>query len=214
MQHTKKHLLSSGLFLISFLIVFGVFIEKLRFHKLLGFDMKLIGKVQERIDNPNTRLMKCFTFLGSPLMVSMFVACSVMIFYRFGKRRAATGMLIANAAGVGFNEGLKYLFRRRRPDIHRLVPAHGYSFPSGHAMGSVMFYGTLSYWLCRQFKSISLKVLTCTISGIMVVMTGVSRIYLGVHFPSDVLSGYAAGASWLSASIKGFNAILAKEERS
>lgn len=209
-RHKKKDLFSSGLFLISFLIAFAVFVEKLELHKLLGFDMKIIRAVQRRIDDPNTRLMKQFTLLGSPIVMSVFVAFSVISLYRFGKRREAAGMLIANVAGVGFNEGLKYVFRRRRPDIHRLIPVHGYSFPSGHSMGSVIFYGMLSYFICRKIESTLVRMFVCTISSFMVLMTGISRIYLGVHYPSDVISGYAAAGAWLSASIKGFNSILPK----
>lgn len=205
---TKKNFLSSGMFLILFLITFVVFVEKLELHKLLGFDTAVIRIVQKRIDHSNTRIMKLFTFLGSPAVVSVFVAFSAIALYRTKKKREAVCMVIANAAGAGFNEGLKYIFRRRRPDIHRLVPVHGYSFPSGHSMGSVMFYGTVSYLLCRQMKSGFYKILTCIVSAFMVFMTGVSRIYLGVHYPSDVISGYAAAGTWLSAFIKGFNSTL------
>jgi len=209
-RHKRKNLLSSGIFLISFLITFTVFVEKLKLHKLLGFDMKIIRGVQNQIDHSNTRLMKLFTFLGSPAVISVLVAFSVLCLYRYGKKREAMGMFMANAAGAGFNEGLKYIFRRRRPDIHRLISAHGYSFPSGHSMGSVMLYGTLSYFICRQTTSLLLKIFTCAVSVFMVSMTGVSRIYLGVHYPSDVFSGYAAGGAWLSASVKGLNAVLHK----
>jgi len=207
-SYKKKNLFSSGIFIIAFLITFIVFVEKLELHKLVGFDMKIIRRVQERIDNPNTRLMKLFTFLGSPLVISILVVLSVVFLYSKGRRREATGMLIANMAGAGFNEGLKHILRRQRPVIHRLISARGYSLPSGHAMGSVMFYGTLSYLICKQVKGIFYKMLTCAASLFMVFMTGISRIYLGVHYPSDVISGYAAGSAWLSASIKGFNAML------
>ncbi|WAH35891.1 phosphatase PAP2 family protein [Alicyclobacillus dauci] len=211
--HQKKKLLSSGLFIISFLITFALFVEKLELHRLLGFDTRIINVVQRKIDAPNTRLMKFFTFLGSPISISVLVMLVAMTFCRKGQIREATCMIIANAAGAGFNEGLKYIFRRQRPDIHRLVPAHGYSFPSGHSMGSVMFYGTLCYFICRQLTNGLLKILLCTASGLMIMITGVSRIYLGVHYPSDVVSGYAAAGAWLSASIKGFNAFLFKGPR-
>lgn len=206
MPHPKKNLLSSGIFIISFLVIFATFIEKLELHKLKGFDQEIINRVQERIDNPNTRLMKLFTFLGSPAVVSLFVALFAAFLYVRGRKREAWGMLLANAAGAGFNEGLKHIVRRRRPDIHRLVTVHGYSFPSGHAMGSIMFYGTLSYLICRRIQSLFCRLFVYSFSVFMVLMTGISRIYLGVHYPSDVLSGYAAAGAWLSASIKGFQA--------
>lgn len=208
--HQKKHFLSLGFFIASFLVAFAIFVEKLELRKLVGFDARIIRVVQERIDDPLSRFMKFFTFLGSPIMVSVFVVLSVMSLYRNGQKREAVGMLIANAVGAGFNEGLKYIFRRKRPDIHRLVPVHGYSFPSGHAMGSVMFYGTICYFICRKVSNAVLKLCVYAISGFMVMITGLSRIYLGVHYPSDVLAGYAASGAWLSAAIRGLNAVLGK----
>lgn len=204
----RKHLLSSGFFIVSFLITFAIFIERLELHRLLGFDERVTNLIRRKIDHPITRFMKFFTFLGSPMVVSTLVALTATFLYRKGRKRDAAAMILANGVGAGFNEGLKYMFRRQRPDIHRLVPAHGYSFPSGHSMGSVMFYGTICYLFCRQVSSILWKTVACLISGFMVVITGISRIYLGVHYPSDVLSGYAAAGACLSASIKGFNAFL------
>lgn len=93
---------------IAFLIAFTVFVEKLEFHKLTGFDSKIICAVQSKIDNPNTHLMKSFTFLGSPIVISVLVAVAIasVSFYRSGRRREAAGMLIANAAGNDHRERL------------------------------------------------------------------------------------------------------------
>jgi phosphatidylglycerophosphatase B len=211
-MHTnqKKHLVSTGFFILSFLIAFAVFIERLELHRLLGFDGKIIEVVQRKIDHPITRFMKLFSFLGSPGMVSAFVGVGALLLYRNGHRREASGLIVANAAGVGFNEGLKYLFRRQRPDIHRLVPIHGYSFPSGHSIGSVMFYGTLCYFLWKKMSGMFARIIMFLTGGFMVLVTGLSRVYLGVHYPSDVLSGYAAAGAWLGTCIKGFNAYLQK----
>lgn len=205
-HYQKKNLLSSVLVIVSFLIAFLIFVERLELHRLRGFDKSIIRVVQGRIDTENTRLMRFFTFLGSPLCVSGFVAISTLLLYRSGRKKDAAGMFLANAIGAGFNEGLKYTFRRRRPDIHRLVSVHGYSFPSGLSMGSMMFYGTVCYFVFKRLKHAALKVFLYFVSGFMVLLTGLSLIYLGVHYPSDVLAGYAAGGAFLSASITGLNA--------
>ncbi|MFD1674490.1 phosphatase PAP2 family protein [Alicyclobacillus fodiniaquatilis] len=207
MRH-QRNLISSTFCIFWFLAAFIMFVERLELHKLVGFDLCIIELVQKKIDNVHTRWMKVFTFLGSPTCISAFVAIASVMFYRRGLKQEALGMLAANATGSGFNEGLKYLFRRRRPDIHRIVPAHGYSFPSGHSMGSVMFYGTLSYFICRHSTSLIGKFLVGAFSTFMVGMTGLSRIYLGVHYPSDVFAGYAAGGTWLNSSIKALNTLL------
>ncbi len=210
-SHQKRHLLTSVFVILSFLMAFAVFVERLEVHRLMGFDGRIIRLVQRKIDNPLTEFMKFFTFLGSPPVVATFVALTAGLLYRNGHRREALGMVMANAAGAGFNEGLKYMFRRQRPDIHRLVPVHGYSFPSGHSMGSVMFYGTLFYFLFRRASNWLLKAIALVASTFMVLVTGMSRIYLGVHYPSDVISGYAAAGAWLSASMKGFRAFSMDE---
>lgn len=204
----RKNVLLSVVFLLGFLIVFAVFAEKLEAHRLYRFDIKVIRWVQSKIDRTNTRLMELFTFLGSPMVISILVVLSCVILYYKGRRREAKGIIITNAVGVEFNEVLKWIFRRKRPDIHRLITAHGYSFPSGHSMGSVMFYGTLSYFACQGTRSIFYKVLTCIASMFMILMTGISRIYLGVHYPSDVFAGFAAGGAWLSVSLAGLRSIM------
>lgn len=208
----KKNVLLAGLCLLAFLITFSVFAEKLVAHKLYRFDIKVIRWIQSKIDNPNTRRMEVFTFLGSPTVVSILVVCSVILLWWKGRRREAAGMFIANAAGAGFNEILKYVFHRRRPDIHRLITARGYSFPSGHSMGSVMFYGTLSYFICRWTRSLFCKMLTWIAGVFMILMTGISRIYLGVHYPSDVIAGFTAGGAWLSVCLAGLHAIVPRRE--
>lgn len=204
----RKNVLLSVVFLLGFLIAFAVFAEKLEAHRLYRFDIKVIRWIQSKIDRTNTRLMELFTFLGSPMVVSILVVLSSVILYYKGRRREAKGIIIINAVGVGFNEVLKWIFRRKRPDIHRLITAHGYSFPSGHSMESVMFYGTLSYFACQGTRSIFYKALTYIASMFMILMTGISRIYLGVHYPSDVFAGFAAGGAWLSASLAGLRSIM------
>ncbi|MCK9906483.1 phosphatase PAP2 family protein, partial [Frankia sp. Cpl3] len=95
-----------------------------------------------------------------------------------------------------------------RPSMHHLVEAGSYSFPSGHAMVSAAFYGMLGYliWLnLRQRTKPAWYVVALTV--LLIVAIGISRVYLGVHFPSDVIAGFAAGSIWLTACIFGLHAI-------
>lgn len=98
------------------------------------------------------------------------------------------------------NEGLKLLFRRLRPDILILHEAGGYSFPSGHSMAAMTFYGLLAYLAYRYGPQGYQRVL-CLLPCLLIVAVGLSRIYLGVHFASDVLAGYLAGICWLGVFI-------------
>ncbi len=208
LSNEKKHVILSGIFLVMFLMTFSIFAEKLVAHKLDRFDIKVIRWVQSRIDPPNTRFMELLTFIGSPLVIAILVVFSVVLLFRRGTNRAALAMLIANATGAGFNETLKWLFRRKRPDIHRLITAHGYSFPSGHSMGAVVFYGMISYFVSLFMKSTFYKVFTYIASTLIVLMTGISRIYLGVHYPSDVIAGFTEGCAWLIVCFTGLHFIV------
>lgn len=91
---------------------------------------------------------------------------------------------------------LKLVFRRPRPDVLRLVEQSGYSFPSGHAMNSMIFYGLAAYLLVRRGRHWS-RYLVAGFVAVLVLLIGLSRIYLGVHYASDVLAGFLIGAGWL-----------------
>ncbi|MEH7613670.1 phosphatase PAP2 family protein, partial [Gottfriedia acidiceleris] len=96
---------------------------------------------------------------------------------------------------------LKLFFHRARPDLHRLIEISGYSFPSGHATNAMTVYGILTFILWRNIRTKSGRSLLIITSLIMILLIGISRIYLGVHFPSDVIAGYFTGGFWISTAI-------------
>jgi len=95
---------------------------------------------------------------------------------------------------------LKHLFERARPEAFQIVAESGFSFPSGHAMVSLCFYGIVAFLIVRK-RSLQWRIAGAVVATLLIVGIGVSRIYLGVHYPSDVVAGYAAGATWLGFSI-------------
>lgn len=114
-------------------------------------------------------------------------------------RRGATALfvLFAIAGGAILSTVLKSLFNRPRPDIvAHLVDVHSTSFPSGHAMNSAIVYLTLGALLARTQQVRALRIYLLVISIILALMIGTSRVYLGVHWPSDVLAGWIVGATW------------------
>ena len=111
------------------------------------------------------------------------------------------GLAICSSGGAVLNYILKNLFERARPDDFRIVAAFGYSFPSGHAMVSIYFYGMLAFLIARNIKSWQWRCFLTAITILFIVTMGISRIYLGVHYPSDVVAGYTAGSMWLLFSI-------------
>ena len=127
------------------------------------------------------------------------VVSAIFLLVLYLKRwREAAGLAICLAGGAVLNLLLKNLFERARPELFRLVEATGYSFPSGHSMVSLCFYGMAAFLLVRELKSWPGRVLVVSAAGLLIAAIGVSRIYLGVHYPTDVVAGYAAGSMWLA----------------
>ncbi len=129
-----------------------------------------------------------------------------MIYLLFKKRiDYLLAYVVAILGGTALFFVLKMVIHRVRP-ISRisLVNVAGWSFPSGHSMMSAIFYGTLSYFVLQKTKSWRLRVLTALAALFVVFLTGFSRIYLQVHYLSDVIAGYAGGLFWLTICLTGF----------
>jgi undecaprenyl-diphosphatase len=111
-------------------------------------------------------------------------------------------LLAALAGGEALNLLLKELFARPRPFfVDPLLPVTGYSFPSGHAMVALVAYGMLAYFAILALRSWQARAAVVLGTSLLVLLIGFSRMYLGVHYFSDVLAGFAAGGVWLSALI-------------
>ena len=145
--------------------------------------------------NSITKGLIIITNLVSPVIIlGTIIAMTV-----FMKRKQAVIMLTLNLIlTVCLNLSLKYIFIRTRPNIKQLVTESGYSFPSGHAMISLAFYGFIIY-LIYTSKSISRqhKKVFIPLIGLLIFLIGISRIYLGVHYVSDVIAGYSISLAYL-----------------
>ena len=95
------------------------------------------------------------------------------------------------------NQVLKFILQRPRPTEYRIINEIGYSFPSGHSMVSMAFYGFLIYLIYKNVKNKYLKLSLISILSLLIVMIGISRIYLGVHYTSDVCAGFLISISYL-----------------
>ena len=109
---------------------------------------------------------------------------------------------------TGLNQILKHILQRPRPTEFRIIEETGYSFPSGHSMVSMAFYGYLVYLIYKYVKNKYIKWISITLLSILICSIGVSRIYLGVHYTSDVLSGFLISISYLVIYISLINKFL------
>lgn len=142
-------------------------------------------------------IMRDFTALGSNGTVVLLGAAVVGFLYLDRKPHAAVFVVVAVGGGILLSNLLKELFERPRPD---LVPHGSYtlttSFPSGHSMVSAVTYLTLGALLARLQGRRVLKVYLLAVAVLFTLLVGASRVYLGVHWPTDVLAGWSAGAAW------------------
>lgn len=140
-------------------------------------------------------LMAAISLLASGWAITVISAACIYVLWRKPElRREAISLLIVGAGGQAVVYGLKEIFHRARPEA---IFAHlGYSFPSGHAFAAVGLYGMFAYWLGRS-ASLNRRVAIWLGAALLILLIGFSRIYLCVHYASDVLAGFAAGLPWL-----------------
>ena len=192
----KPYLILMGVLFLLLWMGFFIAAKKLRADELRDFDGKIIGFIQGHISESLTAFMTGITFFGGKTWIIAAVLL-LTIFFFFIKRRYAVYLLLTSATGSVLNLLLKQLFQRERPDIYPLITVEGYSFPSGHSMGSFIFYISLAVVLSKWSKSRLLDSLIVLLFAALIILIGISRIYLGVHYPSDVIAGYCAGGGWV-----------------
>lgn len=186
---------------VAMLVLFSLLAWQTFFHDTVGvIDNAVIWLVRYFAAPGLDRAMAVITGLGYGYIFGVFALVGGAILAAFRRWIELKGLLICLAGGAILNHVLKELFARARPDALPLVYASGFSFPSGHAMVSLCFYGMVAFLIARK-RSWHGRIAVAAATAALVAAIGVSRVYLGVHYPSDVAAGYAAGATWLVFSI-------------
>jgi membrane-associated phospholipid phosphatase len=161
-----------------------------------------------------TTLLRGATILGGSTGMGILVAIVAAILLIRKERASAIFVLVTAVGGAILNTGLKMIFARARPDMATAIAvARFYSFPSGHAMISFITCGALAYIALRQPWSWALKSAALAVALTIVVLVGVSRVYLGVHWTSDIAGGWSAGIVWLAAAVVAFEMLLRLRQR-
>jgi undecaprenyl-diphosphatase len=164
----------------------------------LKLDLAIRGRVHEAASPAMTALARVLATLGSPVVLPLFFAAAILAFYRLDWKQPAITLSAVMALAVVCNLGLKRLIHCARPQPFFGTLPSSYSFPSGHSLYSLSFYGALAGVLAAHVPGAA-RMGICLAAALLVGGIGLSRVYLGVHYPSDVVAGYLAAIFVLGA---------------
>ncbi len=143
---------------------------------------------------PLTAIMKGITNLASAYAL---IAITIASFVFIRNKKIGKCITVNLVLSTLLNQILKYVVQRPRPEGYMIINENGYSFPSGHSMISMAFYGLIIYLIWKKIKNVKIKYLLCGLLSILIPLIGFSRIYLGVHYASDVIGGFAISIAYL-----------------
>ena len=146
------------------------------------------------ISDFTTPIAKFITNFGGAIFL---IILTITLFILIKNKKIGLSIILNLIVITGLNQILKYILQRPRPTEYRLIEETGFSFPSGHSMVSMAFYGYLIYLIYKYVKNKYIKWGFITLLSILIVSIGTSRIYLGVHYTSDVLGGFLISLSYL-----------------
>jgi len=175
---------------------------------------EVIMETVHRIDNPAMHnVMEAITQLGSHAAISTAAGITALAMLRKGRRQDAWTVVVSTGGAMAINTILKNVFQRQRPveRARRIKLPNSHSFPSGHSLLCAATYPIVAHHLVQN-RSVAMQAFVHTITGATILSVGFSRVYFGVHFPSDVLGGFAAGLGWLGLTSLGHT--LADDESS
>lgn len=171
---------------------------------IVRIDLTLANALHDAATPTGIEFMRAYTFLGGGIALAV-IGVVVALYFVTGRNRVlAIGWVVAVLGGNLLNHALKGVFERPRPSFAEpIAVSAGWSFPSGHSMGTFVTIGMLAYLVFIGLRSSSLRILVVAAAMVWIVLMGFSRMYLGAHYLSDVLAGFAAGTVWLAGCISG-----------
>lgn len=197
MEKLKKILNKNYKWIILFLcvVLFLAILQNVFYDEQLVLDSIFYNLVVQNMRAPTlTTILIIITNLGSAITLISLAILSIILI-----KNKKIGLCISLNLIIStlLNVILKNIVQRPRPEGYRLIDESGYSFPSGHSMVNTAFYGLLIYLVLRNVKNSKLKYTLVTLISLLIIGIGFSRIYLGVHYASDVLAGFLISIAYL-----------------
>lgn len=178
--------------------------------RILELDLNIYKFFSENIINDKlTPIVKIITHIGGAKIVLVLTVVAIILIKGLKNKLFLLTGIVGTA---GLNVVLKHIIQRERPNINRLIPEKGYSFPSGHSMMSMAFYGMLIFLIFKYVKNTALKWTLIVILTILLSTIGITRIYLGVHYPSDVIGGFLVSLTYLFILTEIYNKVKIEEK--
>ena len=185
---------------IAVVMLFAWMTEEVHEGETLQFDQHAREVIHGYSAPALTSAMRFFSRLGSVAVMLVMSAAAFLIFWRAGWKRAAILLAVTLGGAFLLEQVLKLSFQRARPAAFFDYPEpRSFSFPSGHALFSFCFFGMLASLVTARLGSKALRVALWIAASVLVALVGFSRVYLGVHYPTDVIGGYLAALIWISA---------------
>ena len=178
----KKFLIIVSVLIALFLLITGLVV----FDLVEPFDTAIYNLVRSLESDFFDKYFVFVTKFGNEIVV-VVVVLLLMILFR-NRDGWLLGILAANSALT--NQIIKHIIKRPRPDVLKLIKQGGYSYPSGHSMIAIAVYGYLLYYVIKRVQNKYLKYLLSFLLGILILSVGISRIYVGVHYATDVIAGF------------------------
>ena len=194
-KQNKKEII----FLISIIILFAIISVLVITEKFNTIDTLTYSYILNIRNDSITSFLKTITNLAG---ASFLLALSCLLFIILKNKKTALYVFINLVSSFTINETAKSIFTRSRPVGINLIEETGFSFPSGHSMISLSFYGFIAYLLCKQTENKYTKSIIIILTALIVLIIGFSRIYLGVHYLSDVIAGFLLATIYLTIYLK------------
>lgn len=171
--------------------------------------MQRVHKVDNRVTHD---LLHAATQLGTHVAIGAVAGATAIMMLRRGRKHDAWTVIVSTGGAMAINTILKNIFRRQRPQelARRIKLPRSHSFPSGHSLLSAATYPIVAHHLVER-HSLPVQIVVHAAAGMIILSVGFSRVYFGVHFPSDVLGGFAAGLGWLGLTSLSHTAVEAND---